>query len=50
VAGVPELNLAMVFLSNRQNVGQDSAGYYPNVGRLHGPIVQQIVQAAAERR
>jgi len=46
VAGVPELGLAIVFLSNRQNVGQDTAGYYPNVGRIYSPVVQRIVQAA----
>jgi CubicO group peptidase (beta-lactamase class C family) len=46
VAGVPELGLALVFLSNRQNVGQNPQGYYPNVGRIHGGILERLAAAA----
>lgn len=48
VAGVPELGLAIVFLSNRQNVGMDAAGYYPDVARVYGPVMQRLVRAAAQ--
>ena len=47
VAGVPELGLAIVFLSNRQNVGVNEEGYYPNAGRVYGPVVERLVRAAA---
>ncbi len=48
--GVPELGLAVVFLSNRQNVGLDGAGYYPDAARIYLPLVQRIVEAVAEGR
>jgi serine-type D-Ala-D-Ala carboxypeptidase len=47
VAGVPELDLAIVFLSNRQNTGVDETGRYPDVGSIYGPIVHRLVRAAA---
>ncbi len=46
--GVPELGLAVVFLSNRQNVGLDGEGYYPDAARIYPPLVQRIVEAVGE--
>jgi CubicO group peptidase (beta-lactamase class C family) len=50
VAGVPELDLAIVFLSNRQNAGVDAETQYPNAARVYGPIVQRLLQGAAGMR
>jgi serine-type D-Ala-D-Ala carboxypeptidase len=47
VMGAPELGLAVVFLSNRQNVGVDEEGYYPDAGRVYMPVVRRIVEAVA---
>lgn len=47
VMGAPELGLAVVFLSNRQNLGVDAASLYPDAARVYLPIVRRIVAAAA---
>jgi len=48
VLGAPELGLAVVFLSNRQNVGVDADGYYPDAAGVYMPVVRRILEAAAE--
>ena len=48
VLGAPELGLAVVFLSNRQNVGVDADGYYPDAAGVYMQVVERIVRAAAE--
>ena len=48
VLGAPELGLAVVFLSNRQNVGVDADGYYPDAAGVYMRVVERIVTAAAE--
>jgi serine-type D-Ala-D-Ala carboxypeptidase len=48
VLGAPELGLAVVFLSNRQNVGVDADGYYPDAADVYMPVVRRILEAAAE--
>jgi CubicO group peptidase (beta-lactamase class C family) len=40
VIGVPRHDLAIVLLSNRQNLGVNDAGYYPGMG-----IQQQVIRA-----
>jgi serine-type D-Ala-D-Ala carboxypeptidase len=49
VLGAPELGLAVVFLSNRQNVGVDAHGFYPDAAGVYLPAVRRIVEAAASR-
>lgn len=47
VLGVPQHRLAVVLLMNRQNVGVDAAGYYPDVDEIRRPILERILRAAA---
>jgi serine-type D-Ala-D-Ala carboxypeptidase len=49
VLGVPELGLALVFLSNRQNVGVNAEGFYPDAAEVYLPLVRRLVEAAASR-
>jgi serine-type D-Ala-D-Ala carboxypeptidase len=49
VLGAPELGLAVVVLSNRQNVGVDQDGLYPDAAGVYLPVVRRIVEAAASR-
>jgi serine-type D-Ala-D-Ala carboxypeptidase len=43
VLGVPESNLALVLLTNRQNVGVDEQTNYPDVGPLQRAVTQAVV-------
>jgi len=47
VAGVPEYNLAIVLLTNRQNMGTDARGYFPDVAPLQQAVARAIVAGAA---
>lgn len=47
VLGVPGYELAVVLLTNRENVGVDDAGYYPDVDEFRRPILERLVAAAA---
>ncbi|MBX6365029.1 MAG: serine hydrolase [Gemmatimonadetes bacterium] len=47
VLGVPSLHLAVVLLTNRQNVGTDAAGYFPNLAPLQRAVSQALVAGAA---
>jgi len=50
VAGVPQYKLSMVLLTNRQNMGTDARGYFPDVGPLQQAVARAIVNGAAPSR
>lgn len=45
--GVPAQKLSIVLLTNRQNMGTNARGYFPNVGPLDDAVAKAIVQGAA---
>jgi CubicO group peptidase (beta-lactamase class C family) len=47
VAGVPKYGLAVVLLTNRQNMGTDARGYFPDVAPLQQAVARAIVSGAA---
>jgi CubicO group peptidase (beta-lactamase class C family) len=49
VVGVPEYKLSIVLLTNRQNMGTDARGYFPDVGPLQQAVARAIVAAAASQ-
>jgi CubicO group peptidase (beta-lactamase class C family) len=46
VLGVPKYGLAIVLLTNRQNMGTDARGYFPDVGPLEAAVSRAIVTGA----
>jgi CubicO group peptidase (beta-lactamase class C family) len=48
VLGVPRYGLSIVLLTNRQNMGTDARGYFPDVGPLQQAVAKAVVNAAAE--
>ena len=48
VLGVPERRLGFVLLVNRQNVGVDERGYYPDVNPLRRAVAEALL-ASGER-
>lgn len=48
VLGVPKYGLSIVLLTNRQNMGTDAKGYFPNVGPLDSAVAGAIVAGAAK--
>ena len=50
VAGVPQYKLSIVLLTNRQNMGTDARGYFPDVGPLQQAVARAIVNGAAPSR
>ena len=50
VLGVPEYNLGIVLLTNKQNVGVNAAGYYPNINTVQNAVTDALLQAAAAVR
>jgi len=50
VAGVPQYKLSIVLLTNRQNMGTDARGYFPDVGPLQQAVARAIVSGAATSR
>jgi CubicO group peptidase (beta-lactamase class C family) len=50
VAGVPQYRLSIVLLTNRQNMGTDARGYFPDVGPLQQAVALAIVSGAATSR
>lgn len=46
VAGVPKYGLAVVLLTNRQNVGPDAQGYYADLNPLRRAVMTDLVGAA----
>jgi CubicO group peptidase (beta-lactamase class C family) len=47
VLGVPSERLAVVLLTNRQNVGVDARGLYPDVGPLQRAVAEALLGPAA---
>lgn len=47
VLGVPKYGLSIVLLTNRQNMGTDARGYFPDVGPLDRAVATAIVKGAA---
>jgi serine-type D-Ala-D-Ala carboxypeptidase len=45
VLGVPRYKLSVVLLTNRQNMGTDARGYFPDVGPLQQAVSRAIVSA-----
>ena len=45
VLGVPEAKLAFVLLTNRQNMGANAAGYFPDVAPLQTAAVRPLLDA-----
>lgn len=45
VLGVPEAKLAFVLLTNRQNMGADAKGYFPDVGPLQDAATRPLLDA-----
>ena len=48
VLGVPKYGLSVVLLTNRQNMGTDARGYFPNVAPLQDAVARAIVAGAEE--
>ena len=48
VAGVPRYGLGIVLLTNRQNMGTDARGYFPDVGPLQQAVARAIVGAVTQ--
>ena len=44
--GVPSRELAVVLLTNRQNMGTDARGYFPNLAPLQAAVARAIVEGA----
>jgi CubicO group peptidase (beta-lactamase class C family) len=47
VLGVPKYKLSIVLLTNRQNMGTNARGYFPDIAPLQLAVSQAIVSAAA---
>lgn len=47
VLGVPKYGLSIVLLTNRQNMGTDARGYFPDVAPLDAAVARAIVAGAA---
>ena len=47
VLGVPSYKLSIVLLTNRQNMGPDARGYFPDVGPLQQAVSKAIVNGSA---
>lgn len=47
VLGVPKYRLSVVLLTNRQNMGTDARGYFPDIGPLQQAVAKAIVNSAA---
>ncbi len=50
VLGVPRYNLSIVLLTNRQNMGPDARGYFPDVGPLQQAVSKAIVNGSAAQQ
>lgn len=47
VLGVPIYKLSIVLLTNRQNMGTDARGYFPDIGPLQRAVSKAIVDGSA---
>jgi serine-type D-Ala-D-Ala carboxypeptidase len=48
VAGIPRYKLSIILLSNRQNMGTNPEGYFPDVGPLQQAVTRAVVNGAAK--
>jgi CubicO group peptidase (beta-lactamase class C family) len=48
VAGVPKYKLSIVLLTNRQNMGTNPEGYFPDVGPLQLAVARAVVNGVAK--
>jgi CubicO group peptidase (beta-lactamase class C family) len=48
VLGVPRYGLSIVLLTNRQNMGPDERGYFPDLAPLQQALGRTLVRGAAE--
>ena len=46
VVGVPKYRLSIVLLTNRQNMGTNARGFFPDIGGLQQAVVRAIVDGA----
>jgi serine-type D-Ala-D-Ala carboxypeptidase len=46
VLGVPQYGLSVVLLTNRQNLGTDAKGFFPDVGPLQQAVARALVNGA----
>jgi CubicO group peptidase (beta-lactamase class C family) len=46
VLGIPKYGLSVVLLTNRQNMGPDARGYFPNLAPLQDSIARALVAGA----
>ena len=49
VAGIPQYSLSIVLLTNRQNMGTDARGYFPDVGPLQQAVTRLIANVGPSR-
>lgn len=47
VLGVPKYKLSIVLLTNRQNMGTDARGYFPDLGPLQQAVSRAVVNGSA---
>lgn len=47
VLGVPKYKLSIVLFTNRQNMGTDTRGYFPDIGPFQQAVARAIVNSAA---
>ncbi|MGI8402272.1 MAG: serine hydrolase domain-containing protein [Gemmatimonadaceae bacterium] len=48
VAGIPKYKLSIVLLTNRQNMGTNPAGYFPDVGPLQQAVARAVMNGVAK--
>ena len=48
VVGIPKYKLSIVLLTNRQNMGTNPEGYFPDVGPLQQAVAKAVVNAVAK--
>jgi formaldehyde-activating enzyme involved in methanogenesis len=48
VVGIPKYGLSIVLLTNRQNMGTNPEGYFPDVGPLQQAVAKAVVNAVAK--
>ena len=46
VLGVPKFGLSVILLTNRQNMGTDAKGYFPNLAPLQDAVAKALVSGA----
>lgn len=46
VVGIPKHRLSIVLLTNRQNIGTDARGFFPDIGPLQQAVVRAILAGA----